>query len=96
MDGPASALLQKILAVCFMAAVLLVPVAIVALAGPAGGVWVAGYVFGIVSLPFMALIALRAVYAIVDESYVMRVFIAYCALVFLVSLGAALYAWALD
>ncbi|HUE62980.1 MAG TPA: hypothetical protein VMO78_01280, partial [Rhizomicrobium sp.] len=69
------------------------PVAIVLLWPRAGRVWVAGYLVGIVTVPVVAFAALRAVNAICGEEHLLTAFVSFGAIVVMVSIASAIYAF---
>jgi hypothetical protein len=90
---PAMAVLIRTGAALFLAAIALTPVAIVLLWPRAGGIWVAGYVVGIATVPIVAFAVLRAVNAIFGEERVLVAFMAYSAILVAVSIASAIYAF---
>jgi hypothetical protein len=60
--------LRKLGALFFLVAIALTPFAIVILGSRLGGIFVAGYVTGVITLPMVALGALRAIYALVEST----------------------------
>jgi ABC-type proline/glycine betaine transport system permease subunit len=90
---PVLALLIRTGAALFLAAIALTPVAIVLLWPRAGGIWVAGYVVGIATVPIVAFAVLRAVNAIFGEERLLAAFIAYGAILVIVSIASAIYAF---
>ena len=87
--------LRKVVALLFLVAIALVPVAVVVLGSSRGGIWVAGYVTGIITVPLIAMGALRAIYTLL-ESNELRVFISFVVfgvLVILTSVAAALWSF---
>ena len=60
--------LRKLGALFFLIAIALTPFAIVILGSKLGGIFVAGYVAGVITLPMVALGALRAIYALVEST----------------------------
>jgi hypothetical protein len=87
--------LRKVVALLFLVAIALVPVAVVVLGSGRGGIWVAGYVTGIITVPLIAMGALRAIYTLL-ESNELRVFISFVVfgvLVILTSVTAALWSF---
>ena len=59
--------LQKTAALVFLVAVALIPFLIVGLYSRQGGIWVAGYVTGIITVPFVGFGAIRAIDTLNDE-----------------------------
>ena len=86
---------KKIPALVFLMAIILVPIGIVTIAEAGGGYWVAGYVTGIVTVPLIAVGALRAVYQIIENTDLdpLIAFVGYSALVVAVSIGCAIWAF---
>ena len=58
---------QKLTALLFLIAVVLVPFFIVVFYSRQGGVWVAGYVTGIVTVPFVGFGVIRAINTLSNE-----------------------------
>lgn len=83
----------KLIAVLFLAAIALIPVAIVALWDRAGAVWVAGYVTGIITVPLVGIAALRATSVLFEETRAIIAFVVFGSSVIVVSLAAAAYAF---
>ena len=90
---PIIAILTRIVAALFLAAIALTPVAIVLFWPQAGGVWVAGYLVGIVTVPVVAFAALRAVNTIVGEERLLPAFVVFGAIVVMISIASAIYAF---
>lgn len=65
--GWSGAATRKLGALLFLMAVALAPVLIVALFPKQGGIWIGGYVTGIVTLPFVAFGAIGAFSLLNDE-----------------------------
>lgn len=86
-------MLGKSIAIVFLAAVILVPVAIVTLWYPVGAVWVTGYVAGIILLPIIGIGTMRAMNALFEDTkaFVAVVVFGFAAIV--TSLAAAAYAF---
>jgi len=87
--------LRRVLALVFLMAVALVPVAVVVLGSSRGGIWVAGYVTGIITVPLVAMGALRAIYVLFEstEFEVIVGFVIFGVLVVLTSVAAALWSF---
>lgn len=83
----------KLLAILFLAAIAVVPVAIVALWDRVGAVWVAGYVTGIITVPLVGITALRATSIVFREARAVIAFVIFGCSVIFVSLAAAIYAF---
>ena len=93
--SPFMQLARKLLASLFLIAVVMVPVVIVALEARPGGLWVAGYVTGIVTVPLIAIGALRAI-SLLADSLDIEVFVAVVIFgIFVLTVSAASAAWAL-
>ena len=85
--------LGKLGALLFLAAIALTPVAIVALGSRLGGIFVAGYVTGVITVPMVAFGAIRAVYALIESTKIeglVGVFV-YGFLVIIISVAAAFW-----
>ena len=61
--------IQKLGAILFLIAVALIPVVIVVLGSGRGGIFVAGYVIGVITAPIVAIGALRAVSVLADSTW---------------------------
>ena len=87
-------LARKLAALLFLATIVMAPIFIVALKGRPGGIWVAGYVTGIVTVPLIAIGALRAISRLADamdiEAFVG--FVVFALFVLAVSAASALWA----
>lgn len=86
-------MLGKLIAIVLLSAIALIPVAIVALWNCLGAIWVTGYVVGIVTVPLVAIGALRATSAVFEETKAFIAFIIFGCLVIVISLAAAAYAF---
>jgi len=60
-------LFQKLAALLFLVAVALVPFLIVALYSRQGGIWVLGYVSGIITVPLVGFGVIRAIISLNEE-----------------------------
>jgi hypothetical protein len=82
-------------ALLFLATVILAPVAIVLFEPGRGGIWVAGYVTGMITVPLVAIGAIRAIYALFERTAldVFVAFVVFGSLVTLVSIAAILWAF---
>lgn len=83
----------KLIAILFLTAIALIPVAIVALWDRVGAVWVAGYVTGIITVPLVGIAALRAMSAVFEETRAVIALVVFGCSVIFVSLAAAAYAF---
>jgi hypothetical protein len=79
----------KLIASLFLILIMLVPVAIVLTWHRIGAIWVAGYVFGIATIPFVAIGALRSASEMFEENKAMIAFAVYGCAVVVISLVAA-------
>lgn len=86
-------MLGKSIAVVFLAAITLVPVAIVTFWQRLGAIWVTGYVVGIVTVPLVGIGALRATSAMFEETNAFIAFVVFGCSAIAISLAAALYAF---
>ena len=84
-------MMTKFWAFLYLAAVALIPFAIAALFGFPGGIWVAGYLTGIVTVPFVMFGAIRAVGAITDDGAFSGSAV-FAVIVVLISVASALWA----
>ena len=91
-DRPAMSL-QKLGAIFFLVAIALIPIAIVAWGTGRGGIFVAGYVTGVLTAPIVAIGMMRAVSVLADSTWVDALigFLIAAFLIVLVSVGAALW-----
>jgi hypothetical protein len=83
----------KLIAILFLAAIALIPVAIVALWDRLGAIWVAGYVTGIITVPLVGIAALRAMSVVFEETRAVIAFVIFGCSVIVISLAAAAYAF---
>jgi len=90
---PLTTVLIRTGAALFLAAIALTPVAIVLVWPRAGGVWVAGYVVGIATVPVVAFAVLRSVNAVFGEERLMVAFVSFGAIVVMGSIASAIYAF---
>ena len=82
--------MRRLGALLFLIAVALIPCLIVALFPRQGGIWVAGYVTGIITVPFVAFGAIRAFSVLNDEKALIGT-IAFGLIVIVISVAAALW-----
>ena len=85
-----SVALRRLAALVFLIAVALVPFLIVAMYPSQGGIWVAGYVTGIITVPFVAFGAIRAMITLNDEGAFVGT-VVYGLIVIVISLTVALW-----
>lgn len=83
---------RRFVAILFLAAIALIPVAIVAVWHSMGAVWVAGYVVGIITVPLVGIGALRAMSAVFEEPKAVIALVLFGCSVIVLSLAAAAYA----
>lgn len=88
---PLACLLRKLGALLLLAAIALAPIAIVVLGSKSGGIWVAGYVAGMVTVPLVAIGAWRAILELTEDVGTFLGFILFGLLVTLISAAAALW-----
>jgi hypothetical protein len=86
------AAIRKLEALLLLAAIALTPVVIVFLEPRRGGIWVAGYVAGVIITPFIAIGALRAILELTGDLDGVIGFVAYGSLTILISVATALWA----
>jgi hypothetical protein len=82
-------------ALSFLCAVALVPVIIVLFEPSRGGIWVAGYVTGMITAPMIAVGALRAI-SLLNDQFDLDIpigFVVFGILVTLISVAAALWSF---
>jgi hypothetical protein len=86
--------LGKLGALLFLAAIALTPVVIVVLGSRLGGIFVAGYVTGVITVPMVAFGAIRAIYALIESTEIEGLVgvLVYGFLVILISVAAAFWA----
>jgi hypothetical protein len=84
-------MLSRLVAIVFLTAIALIPVAIVALWHRPGAIWVAGYVAGIITVPLVGIGALRAMSAVFEEPKAVIALVIFGGSVIVVSLAAAAY-----
>jgi len=87
----AAVVVRMLASLLFLAAVALTPVVIVLLEPRLGGIWVAGYVAGMIVTPLIAVVALRSILELTGDLNGFVGFVVYGVLVVLISLTAA--AW---
>lgn len=84
-------MLSRLVALMFLAAVALAPLAIVGFWHRLGAIWVAGYVAGIITVPLVGIGALRAMSAMFEEPKTVIALVIFGGSVIVVSLAAAGY-----
>jgi hypothetical protein len=84
--------LRKLGALMFLAAIAFTPVVIVALGSKQGGIFVAGYVTGVITVPIVAFGAIRAIYVLVETTEGLVGVLVFGLLVILISVAAAFWA----
>jgi hypothetical protein len=86
---------QKLGALLFLLAIALIPVAIVIWGSERGGIFVAGYVIGVITAPMIALGVIRAVSVLADSTWTDALFgfLIFAVVVLLVSVAAALWSF---
>lgn len=82
--------MRRLGALFFLVAVALVPILMVALFPRQGGIWVGGYVTGIITLPFVAFGAIRAFNVLNDENALIGT-VVFGLIVVAISVGIALW-----
>jgi heme/copper-type cytochrome/quinol oxidase subunit 4 len=83
--------MRKMVALLFLIAIALIPFLIVAMYSREGGIWVLGYVTGIITVPVVGFAAIRAMSTLSDEgSFIGTVVFGF--LVILISLATGFWA----
>ena len=87
--------LQKLGALLFLLGIALIPVVIVIWGSERGGIFVAGYVIGVITAPMVALGVIRAVAVLADSTWTGGLFgfLIFAVVVLLVSVSAALWSF---
>ena len=85
-------LFQKLAALLFLVAVALIPFLIVVLYSRQGGIWVLGYVSGIITVPLVGFGVIRAINSLNEERALIGT-VAFGFLVILISLLMALWSF---
>ena len=87
--------IQKLGAVLFLLAIALIPIVIVIWGSERGGIFVAGYVIGVVTAPIVAIGVIRAFTVVADSTWTDALigFAAFAVAVLLVSVAAALWSF---
>ena len=83
---------RKLAALLFLIAVALIPFFIVVLYSRQGGIWVAGYVTGIITVPFVGFGVIRAINTLNDEEAFIRT-VVFGLIVILISLIVAFWSF---
>lgn len=84
---------RKVEAMLLLAIIALTPVAIVLFEPARGGIWVAGYVAGVIVTPLIGIGALRAVMELTGDLEGLIGFVVYGGLTILISLAAAIWSF---
>jgi hypothetical protein len=92
-DRKMTTALKKLSSLLFLIAIALTPVVIVTLGSGLGGVFVAGYVAGVITVPMVALLAMRAIYELIESTEIEGIVgvLVYGFLVILISVAAAVW-----
>jgi hypothetical protein len=87
--------IQKLGAILFLLAIALVPIAIVIWGSERGGIFVAGYVIGVITAPMIALGVIRAVSVLADSTWTDALFgfLIFAIVLLVVSIAAALWSF---
>ena len=87
--------IQKLGAIFFLLAIALIPVAIVVWGSGRGGIFVAGYVIGVLTAPIVAIGMIRAVSVLADSTWMNAIvgFLIFALVVLVVSVAAALWSF---
>jgi hypothetical protein len=87
--------IQKLGAILFLIAIALIPVAIVVWGSARGGIFVAGYVIGVITAPIIAIGVIRAVTVLADSTWMDALigFLIFAVVVLVVSVAAALWSF---
>jgi hypothetical protein len=85
--------LQKLGALLFLVAIALIPIAIVAWGTGRGGIFVAGYIIGVLTAPIVAIGMMRAVSVLADSTWIDALigFLIAAFVILIISVGAALW-----
>ena|ERR1019366_6047803 len=84
--------IRKVVALLFLIAIALIPFLIVATYSHEGGIWVLGYVTGILTVPVVGIAAVRAMNTLSDErAFIGTVVFGFC--VILISLATGLWSF---
>jgi hypothetical protein len=86
-------MLRKLIGIAFLAAIVLVPIVIVAVWHRLGAVWVTGYVVGIFTVPLVGIGAMRAMNELFEDSKAFASLVAFGLAAIVVSLLAAAFAF---
>ena len=84
-----TAAMRKMVALLFLIAIALVPFLIVVMYSREGGIWVLGYVTGIITVPVVGIAAIRAINILSDEGAFIGT-VVFGFVVILISLATAL------
>lgn len=81
---------RKLVALLFLVTIALVPFFIVTSSSRFGGIWVAGYVTGILTAPFVAFGVIGAINTLDDREPFIGI-VAFCLILIVISLAVALW-----
>lgn len=87
-----STTIGKMVALLFLVAIALIPFLIVAMYSREGGIWVLGYVTGIVTVPVVGIAVIRALNTLRDEGGAFVGTVVFGFLVILISLATGFWA----
>jgi len=87
--------IQKLGAILFLLAIALIPVAIVVWGSGRGGIFVAGYVIGVITAPMVAIGVIRAVSVLAGSTWMEALigFLIFAVVVLVISVAAALWSF---
>jgi hypothetical protein len=87
--------IQKLGAILFLLAIALIPIAIVIGGSERGGIFVAGYVIGVITAPIVAIGVIRAFSVLADSTWTDALigFAVFVVVVLAVSVAAALWSF---
>jgi hypothetical protein len=87
--------IQKLGAILFLIAIALIPVAIVVWGSGRGGIFVTGYVIGVITAPIVAIGMIRAVSVLADSTWMNALigFLIFAVVVLVVSVAAAVWSF---
>ena len=84
--------MRKIVALLFLIAIALIPFLIVVMYSREGGIWVLGYVTGIITVPVVGIAAIRAINTLSEEAALIGT-VVFGFVVILISLATALWSF---
>jgi hypothetical protein len=87
--------IQKLGAILFLIAIALIPIAIVVWGSGRGGIFVTGYVIGVITAPIVAIGMIRAVSVLADSTWMNALigFLIFAVIVLVVSVAAAVWSF---